>query len=349
MPVPCSSFTDHKPATEQCSPWKLSVAPMLDWTDRHYRYLARLLSPHARLYTEMVHAGAILYGERENFLKFHSLEHPLALQLGGNDPKQLAQACRLAQKYQFDEINLNGGCPSPRVTKGSFGATLMLQVKLAIDCLRAMQDSTELEVTFKHRIGVDKECSYSWLRDFVGQIAYESQCQVFIVHARNAWLKGLSPKENRRVPPLNYEYVHRLKQDFPQLTIVLNGGITDLQAVQTQIAHVDGVMVGRQAYRYPLSLLSWEQVLFNESYNLDETTLIQQLYLYAEEELKANPQIKLKNIVKHYLGLFHGWPNARIWRRMLSNTVHLEANNPQIILDAFAAFRQTSPLKIKEL
>ena len=232
------------------SPWRLSVAPMLDWSDRHCRYLHRLLSRRALLYTEMVTTGALLHGDVARHLRFNVEEHPVALQLGGSEPVDLARAARLGQDWGYDEINLNCGCPSERVQRGAFGACLMREPTLVADGVRAMRDAVDIPVTVKHRIGIDQDESYAFVRDFVGTVA-EAGCGVFIVHARNAWLKGLSPKENRDIPPLRYGVVAQLKQDFPHLTIAINGGIRDSATVAEQLTQVDGVMVGREAYHNP--------------------------------------------------------------------------------------------------
>mgnify|MGYP006153150113 CR=1 FL=1 len=232
----------------------MSVAPMMDWTDRHCRYLHRLLSRHALLYTEMVTTGALIHGDVERHLRFHAEEHPVALQLGGSEPADLAHCARLGEQWGYDEINLNCGCPSERVQRGAFGACLMNEPQLVADCVKAMVDVVQVPVTVKHRIGIDKEESYGFVRDFVGTVA-DAGCTVFIAHARNAWLKGLSPKENREIPPLRYELVYQLKKDFPHLTIAINGGITKTAEVAGHLEHVDGVMLGRAAYHDPASVL----------------------------------------------------------------------------------------------
>ncbi len=239
------------------SRWRLSVAPMMDWTDRHCRYFHRLLSKNTLLYTEMVTTGALLHGDVPRHLDFDEQEHPVALQLGGSDPLDLAHAARLGQQWGYDEINLNCGCPSERVQRGAFGACLMAEPQLVADCVKAMVDVVDVPVTVKHRIGIDKGESYSFVRDFVGTVA-QAGCDVFIVHARNAWLKGLSPKENREVPPLRYDLAYQLKQDFPHLVIVINGGITTSEQVREHVAHVDGAMLGREAYHNPYWLSEWD-------------------------------------------------------------------------------------------
>ncbi|MDP3167117.1 MAG: tRNA dihydrouridine(20/20a) synthase DusA, partial [Hydrogenophaga sp.] len=246
------------------SPWRLSVAPMMDWTDRHCRYLHRLLTKKTLLYTEMVTTGALAHGSVQRHLRFNAEEHPVALQLGGSDAAELAMAARLGEGWGYDEINLNCGCPSERVQRGAFGACLMAEPQLVADCVKAMVDVVSIPVTVKHRIGIDKTEDYRFVRDFVGQVS-EAGCRVFIVHARNAWLKGLSPKANREVPPLRYETVHRLKAEFPHLVFVLNGGITTAAQIADQLHRLDGVMLGREAYHNPWLLASWDEQLFDQS------------------------------------------------------------------------------------
>nr|HPK31185.1 tRNA dihydrouridine(20/20a) synthase DusA [Ottowia sp.] len=245
-------------AESAISPWRLSVAPMIDWTDKHCRYLHRLLTKKTRLYTEMVTTGGLLHGGERRHLRMDACEHPVALQLGGSEPADLARCAAIGQRWGYDEINLNCGCPSERVQRGAFGACLMAEPRLVADCVKAMADAVDLPVTVKHRIGIDREESYAFVRDFVGTVA-EAGCGVFIVHARNAWLKGLSPKENREIPPLRYEMVYRLKQEFPQLTIVLNGGVTSDEQIAAHLQQVDGVMLGREAYHHPWIMTAWDQ------------------------------------------------------------------------------------------
>ncbi|HTJ93231.1 MAG TPA: tRNA dihydrouridine(20/20a) synthase DusA, partial [Pararobbsia sp.] len=232
---------------------RVSVAPMMDWTDRHCRYFHRLISRHTWLYTEMVTTGALLHGDVPRHLTFNEHEHPVALQLGGSEPADLAKCATLGEQWGYDEINLNCGCPSERVQRGAFGACLMAEPQLVADCVKAMRDVVSIPVTVKHRIGIDDVSEYSFVRDFVGTIA-DAGCEVFIVHARNAILKGLSPKENREIPPLKYEYAYQLKRDFPSLDISINGGIQSLDEVEQHLEHVDGVMLGREAYHNPYLL-----------------------------------------------------------------------------------------------
>ncbi|WP_143892971.1 tRNA dihydrouridine(20/20a) synthase DusA [Tepidimonas sediminis] len=300
------------------SPWRLSVAPMMEWTDRHCRWLHRQLTRHARLYTEMVTTGALLHGDVARHLAFDDAEHPVALQLGGNDPLELAVCARMGEAWGYDEINLNCGCPSPRVQRGAFGACLMEHPRLVADCVRAMRDAVRVPVTVKHRIGIDRVEDYAFVRDFVGTVA-QAGCEVFIVHARNAWLDGLSPAENRTVPPLRYEVVHRLKRDFPHLTIVVNGGITTDTQVREQLAHVDGVMVGREAYHNPWWLASWDAAYFGvEEAKPDRDEVEARMVAYMEREGPALPG-GWYAIARHMLGLRHGQPGARRWRQVWSD------------------------------
>ncbi|MGE0330046.1 MAG: tRNA dihydrouridine(20/20a) synthase DusA [Ramlibacter sp.] len=300
------------------SPWRLSVAPMMDWTDRHCRYFHRLLSRHALLYTEMVTTGALIHGDVPRHLRFNAEEHPVALQLGGSEPADLAQCARLGQQWGYDEINLNCGCPSERVQRGAFGACLMAEPQLVADCVKAMVDVVDVPVTVKHRIGIDKTESYEFVRDFVGTVA-EAGCKVFIVHARNAWLQGLSPKENREVPPLRYALVHRLKAEFPHLTIAINGGITTSEQVAQQLQLLDGVMIGREAYHNPWWLASWEGAFFgvaDAGLTREEVELKMCDYMAREAAAHGTPW---SSIARHMLGLRHGLPGARRWRQVWSD------------------------------
>jgi tRNA-dihydrouridine synthase A len=302
---------------------------MMEWTDRHCRFFHRLLAPHARLYTEMVTSGALLHGDVARHLRFHEREHPVALQLGGSEPDDLAQCARLAQHWGYDEINLNCGCPSERVQRGAFGACLMAEPSLVADCVRAMVDAVPIPVTVKHRIGIDQQESYEFVRDFVGQVS-EAGCEVFIVHARNAWLKGLSPKQNREVPPLRYELVYRLKQDFPHLTIVLNGGLTEAVQIQLTLEKLDGVMIGREAYHHPYKLALWEAEFFGADSLPLRSEMIKAMAQYAEQEqrLHATP---LRAITRHLLGLYNGLPGARAFRRLLSDAGALKQAGPELL------------------
>jgi tRNA-dihydrouridine synthase A len=310
---------------------RLAVAPMLDWTDRYYRHFARLISRHTWLYTEMVTTGALIHGDRERFLRFDPIEHPLALQLGGSAPADLARCARMATEWGYDEVNLNVGCPSERVLSGAFGACLMGEPDLVADCVKAMQDAVPIPVTVKHRIGIDQFEDYGFVRDFVGTVAERSGCSVFIAHARNAILKGLSPKENREIPPLRYPYVYRLKADFPDLEILINGGLTDWPGIEQQLGHVDGVMIGREAYHNPWLLVEADRRLFGDAHPLPgRLEVIRALLPFVAREVAAGGP--LKHITRHLLGLYQGQPGARMWRRTLSDPALLAGNDPALIL-----------------
>jgi tRNA-dihydrouridine synthase A len=308
-------MTDH-PAADR---WRLSVAPMMDWTDRHCRYFHRLLTRRALLYTEMVTTGALIHGDVARHLYFDAREHPVALQLGGSERDDLARCARLGEQWGYDEVNLNCGCPSERVQRGAFGACLMAEPSLVADCVKAMVDAVGIPVTVKHRIGIDREERYGFVRDFVG-IVSEAGCRVFIVHARNAWLKGLSPKENREIPPLRYELVHRLKREFPQLTISINGGFTTPAQVDEQLRELDGVMVGRAAYHDPWWLAQWDSRYFGESPDPGRTRewVEEQMVAYMEREADAHGT-PWPSIARHMLGLRHGLAGARRWRQVWSD------------------------------
>ena len=291
---------------------------MMDWTDRHCRYLHRLLTRHTLLYTEMINTGALLHGDAARHLRFNAEEHPLALQLGGSEPADLARSAVLAAQWGYDEVNLNCGCPSERVQRGAFGACLMNEATLVADCVKAMRDVVQIPVTVKHRIGIDKDESYDFVRDFIGTVA-EAGCEVFIVHARNAWLKGLSPKENREVPPLRYEVVAQLKRDFPHLTLAINGGFKDSAAVAEQLAILDGVMVGREAYHNPWWLASWDAQFYGAApCALTREVVEAQMVDYMEREAQAHGT-HWYSIARHMLGLRHGLPGARRWRQVWSD------------------------------
>lgn len=312
---------------DTAQPWRLSVAPMLDWTDRHCRTFHRLLTRRTLLYTEMVNAGGILYGGTERHLRFNAEEHPVALQLGGSEPERLAEAARLGEQWGYDEVNLNCGCPSERVQRGAFGACLMAEPQLVADCVKAMVDVVSVPVTVKHRIGIDREESYAFVRDFVGTVA-QAGCQVFIVHARNAWLKGLSPKENREIPPLRYPMVYQLKRDFPHLTIVLNGGVTQDAQIAEHLQHVDGVMLGREAYHRPWLMADWDQRFLGGQPNAltpDEVEAALVAYMAREAAQDGTPWYA---IARHMLGLHHGRRGARLWRQVWSDH-KLKALPPQ--------------------
>ena len=295
---------------------RFAVAPMMDWTDRHCRYLHRLMTRRARLYTEMLTTGAVIHGDRERLLGFDAFERPLALQLGGSNPTDLARAAAIAASFDYDEINLNVGCPSDRVQNGAFGACLMLQPALVADCMRAMKDAVDLPVTVKCRIGVDDQDPETALFALASQVI-DAGADALIVHARKAWLKGLSPKENRDVPPLDYALVHRLKRAFPQTLIAINGGIATIDASKAQLAEVDGVMVGRAAYQNPELLVAVDPELFGEDAPFaDAFAAIEAYYPYVERQLAQGE--RLSAMTRHMLGFFAGRPGARRYRRRLT-------------------------------
>ncbi len=307
---------------------------MMDWSDHNCRYFWRLLTRQALLYTEMVTTGALINGDRERFLHFNDEEHPIALQLGGSDPNELARCARWAREWGYDEMNLNCGCPSDRVQSGLFGACLMGRPKLVADCVKAMRDVCDIPVTVKHRIGIDHMESYEELLAFVEPVA-AAGCEVFIVHARKAWLQGLSPKQNREIPPLNYAWVYRLKRDFPHLTIVLNGGLRTLEDCQTHLRHVDGVMLGREAYQNPWLLAEVDAVLFGmDKPAQSRDDVIAALLPYAQRQIARGAQ--LNHITRHILGLYQGVPGARKFRRHLSENAYRKAAGPEVLAEAHA-------------
>ena len=305
---------------------RLSVAPMLDWTDRHCRFFHRQLTRRTLLYTEMITTGALLFGDAPGHLRYNEAEHPVALQLGGSDPAALASCARLAQQHGYDEINLNVGCPSDRVQNGAFGACLMATPRLVADCMKAMRDAVPTPVTIKHRIGIDEMDSYDALTRFMGTVA-ESGCQTFIIHARKAWLQGLNPKQNREIPPLDYETIYRLKKEFPDLEIIINGGIETLDEAETHLARVDGVMIGRAAYHNPWMLADADRRLFGaENPVKSRAEAVEAMIPYLEAYLREDGG-KASHVTRHMLGLFNGRPGARKWRRSLSeNAVRPDAN-----------------------
>ncbi len=305
---------------------------MMDWTDRHCRFFHRLLSRRVRLYTEMMTTGALLHGDVPRRLRFGAEEHPLALQLGGSEPTELAQCARLGERWGYDEINLNCGCPSERVQRGAFGACLMAKPGLVADCVKAMVDAVGLPVTVKHRTGIDKVVSYAFLRDFVGTVS-EAGCRVFIVHARNAWLKGLSPKENRELPPLQYEFVHRLKREFPALTICINGGVKTRSELEQQLALVDGVMLGREAYHNPWTMSGWDAELFGDASGAPSREEVEERMCDYMEREAAQHGTPWRAIARHMLGLRLGMPDARHWRQVWSDH-RLSALRPHQVMRA---------------
>ena len=322
-------FADQKPVADcRPAPWRLSVAPMMDWTDRHCRYFHRLLTRRTRLYTEMVTTGALLHGDVPRHLDFDAAEHPLALQLGGSEPADLAACARLGERWGYDEINLNCGCPSERVQRGAFGACLMAEPELVADGVKAMRDAVALPVTVKHRIGIDRVERYDFVRDFVGTVALRGGCEVFIVHARNAWLKGLSPKENRELPPLRYDTVQRLRRDFPELTFVLNGGVTSNEQIDAHLATLDGVMVGRAAYHDPFAMAEWDRRFFGDrgAASTADPDAIEAAYVAYMERLVAAGE-PWTHASRHMLGLRNATPGARRWRQVWSDH-HLHGRSP---------------------
>ena len=308
---------------------------MMGWTDRHARYFLRLISKHTLLYTEMVTTGALLNGESKRFLSYHQSENPLVLQLGGSDPVALAQCTQMAEQFEYDEVNLNVGCPSDRVKSGQFGACLMAKPQLVADCVSAMQAKVDIPVTVKCRIGIDDLDDYAALKNFISIVA-ESGCSTFIVHARKAWLKGLSPKENREVPPLKYDYVHRLKRECPELEIIINGGIKTLEHAKRQLIDVDGVMLGREAYHNPYILAPVDKEIY-----LDEQAVIKSRNLIVEElieyiDIQMSQGTSLHSISRHILGLFQGCRGAKAWRRYLSENSHKEDAGSSVVKAALS-------------
>ncbi|WP_296946778.1 tRNA dihydrouridine(20/20a) synthase DusA [uncultured Massilia sp.] len=323
---------------------KLSVAPMLDWTDRHCRVFHRQITRHAWLYTEMVTTGALVYGDAERHLRFDGIEHPVALQLGGSDPADLAKSAKLGEQWGYDEINLNCGCPSERVQKGAFGACLMREPQLVADCVKAMRDAVSVDVTVKHRIGIDYDEDYGFVRDFVGTIA-DAGCRTFIVHARNAVLKGLSPKENREIPPLRYAVAYQLKRDFPDLEIVINGGIKTNDEIEEHLRHVDGVMIGREAYHNPWMMASWDERFHGDAAPARSREQVLEAmipYIRAELERYGPLGLRMHGITRHMLGLMAGLPGARGFRQVLSDARKLAAGDPELLLEAAGRLRQAA-------
>jgi tRNA-dihydrouridine synthase A len=314
------------------SPHRFSVAPMMDWSDRHCRYLWRLISQHSRLYTEMVTTGALLHREPARFLDYNPEEHPLALQLGGSDADDLARCALLAEQWGYDEVNLNCGCPSDRVQNGMIGACLMAHPEKVADAYQAMQDKVDIEITIKHRIGIDDMDDYQGMVNFIRPIAARG-CKTFIVHARKAWLKGLSPKENREVPPLEYAFVHRLKQEFPALTIIINGGIKTLDETLMHLEKVDGVMIGREAYSNPYLLAEVDRQVFNDDHPIPSRMIIAEQYVaYCVSQMEQGS--RLNHLSRHVLGLFHGESGGRAFRRYISENAHKKNADANVLVDA---------------
>ncbi|RRZ88897.1 tRNA dihydrouridine(20/20a) synthase DusA [Erwinia sp. 198] len=330
--------------TQNLPAHRFSVAPMLDWTDRHCRYFHRQLSRQALLYTEMVTTGAIIHGKGD-YLAWNQQEQPVALQLGGSDPLALAQCAEQAQARGYNEINLNVGCPSDRVQNGRFGACLMGEAALVADAVKAMRDRVSIPVTVKTRIGIDEQDSYEFLCDFIRQVSEQGGCDMFIIHARKAWLSGLSPKENREIPPLDYERVYQLKRDFPHLTLSINGGIRSLAEAKAHLQHVDGVMVGREAYQNPGMLAEVDRDLFGcDRPAVDPVAVVRSMYPYIERELAQGTY--LGHITRHMLGLFQGIPGARQWRRYLSENAHKPGANVETLEAALALVADKVPTAV---
>jgi tRNA-dihydrouridine synthase A len=311
---------------------RLSIAPMMDYTDRFFRYFMRLISRRTLLYTEMVASGALLHGDAQRFLEFDPSEHPVAIQLGGSEPEALARCARMAEQQGYDEVNLNLGCPSDRVQSGRFGACLMAEPALVADCVRAMVEAVSVPVTLKTRIGIDHQDSYEALTGFLGRVS-EAGCRSFTIHARKAWLQGLSPKQNREIPPLRYDLVYRLKRDFPELEICINGGIRSLEAALEHLQQVDGVMIGREAYHNPWLFSQADSLVFRDPRPAPSRHQVLEAFLpFVERELSRGNSLQF--ITRHILGLFQGQPGARAWRRHLSENAHRRGAGPEIILEA---------------
>lgn len=325
---------DKSKNTSNFNASRFSIAPMLDWTDRHCRYFHRLLTQQSLLYTEMVTTGAIIHGKGD-FLAYNQEEHPVALQLGGSNAKDLAVCAKLAQERGYDEINLNVGCPSDRVQNGRFGACLMAEPELVADCIKAMKDVVSIPVTVKTRIGIDDQDSYQFLTDFLSIVNEKGGCDDFTIHARKAWLSGLSPKENREIPPLDYSRAYQVKKDFPHLNIGLNGGIKTLEESLEHLEFVDGVMVGREAYQSPYLLAQVDQKIFGEDKQIKKRSqIVEEMYPYIEQQLSNGSY--LGHITRHMLGLFQSMPGARQWRRHISENAHKQGAGIEVVEQALA-------------
>lgn len=315
-----------------------SIAPMLDWTDRHYRYFARLMSSQILLYTEMVTTGAIIHGKGD-YLAYNQEEHPLALQLGGSNPQDLAHCAKLAAERGYDEVNLNVGCPSDRVQNGRFGACLMAEPKLVAECVDAMKQAVDIPITVKTRIGIDEQDSYEFLTQFI-DIVDAAGCDAYTVHARKAWLQGLSPKENREIPPLDYDRVYQLKQDYSHLNISINGGIKTLEESKAHLAKLDGVMVGREAYQNPYILAEVDQQLCGLTHEvLSRDAVLEKLLPYIEKHVKDGG--RLNHITRHIIGLYQGLAGSRIWRRHLSENAHKPGAGIEVVREAQRLMQET--------
>ena len=317
---------------------RISIAPMIDWTDRHDRYFLRLITKHAVLYTEMITTGAIIHGDKHRLLDFDPAEQPLAIQLGGSDPLDLAKCARIAEQWGYKEINLNVGCPSDRVQSGKFGACLMAEPELVRDCLKAMIDSVSIPVSVKTRIGIDRQDSFDELHHFVSTVK-ESGCNIFIIHARKAWLDGLSPKQNREIPPLCYDRVYKIKERFPDLEIIINGGITTLAECEMHLKYVDGVMMGREAYQNPYLLVDIDELFYQDSHpKPDREEIVRDIIPYIERHLASGG--RLTHITRHILGLYQSVPGAKYWRRTISQQSHLNGAGIEVIESALAEVKE---------
>ncbi len=320
---------------------QLSLAPMMDRTDRHFRYFIRLISSNILLYTEMITTGALIHGDRKKYLKYDPIEHPVVLQLGGSNPKDLSSCSKMIEDEGYDEINLNVGCPSERVQANKFGACLMFEPNLVAECIHEMQSSVSIPVTVKCRTGVDDKDHYDDLYQFI-ETVNKASCDTFIIHARKAWLSGLSPKENREVPPLNYQTVHQIKQDFPNLNIEINGGFTELNEVVEQLQHVDGVMIGRALYHNPYLLAEADQLIYKtESKLKSRNQIMEQMLSYIEKELMVGT--KLSNITRHILGLYHNQPHSRLFRRHLAENAYRDDADTAVLKTALGFVETVEP------
>jgi len=298
---------------------RLSIAPMMDHTDKHFRYLMRLLTKHSILYTEMITTGALIHGNRKKFLDFNPEEHPIAIQLGGNCPKELSKCAQMAENEGYDEVNLNLGCPSHRVQNGRFGACLMTEKELVAECVNDISSNIKIPVSIKTRIGIDNYDTYDFLKEFIDTVSLAG-CRTFIIHARKAILKGLSPKENRKIPPLNYQRVYKIKKECPNLNIIINGGFTELDKIKSQLKYVDGIMLGRVAYQNPFLLSKIDKMIFNKSGTVaTRLNILEKYKIYAERKVQEGENIK--NLTRHIIGLYQGRPGAKKYRQMLSGAI----------------------------
>ena len=327
-------MSDNRPNIDR----RFCVAPMLDWTDRHQRYLMRLLSRYAVLYTEMVTTGALIHGDRTRYLQYNKEEHPVALQLGGSQPKDMANCARMAEDYGYDEVNINVGCPSDRVQNGTFGACLMAEAELVAENVAAMKSAVNIPVTVKNRIAIDDMDEYDTLYNFLDVVS-KAGCKTFIIHARKAWLKGLSPKQNRDVPPLNYDLVYQMKREFPQLEIIINGGIKTLQESQKHLRQVDGVMMGREAYHNPLVMAEVDTLIYKANPTVVKADNVLKEYIeYMQFQLEQG--VYLKHMSRHLLGLFTGQPGAKAWRRHISENACKNEAGIEVIHQAAAFIKE---------